>query len=306
MSDPLIAFLTYLEIERNASPHTIRNYESDLEQFIRFLQTTGLAVNTQGDPDWSSVDRQTIRAFLGFLYSRKRSKSTIGRKFSALRTFFRFLLRRGFIPFNPTLHTRAPRQEQKLPRYLSGDEVSGVLELAASAEGLLAIRDLAILELLYACGIRAAELSSLDVSDLDLHRDLVRVHGKGRKERIVPMGQYARKALNAYIPLRRQLRARDTGQELDDPLFLNYRGGRLQPRSIQRVVAKLRRNSGLGKNFSPHTFRHSFATHLLEAGADLKVIQELLGHESLKTTQKYTHVSLEHLLEVYQKCHPKA
>ncbi|UFS71654.1 tyrosine recombinase XerC [Geomonas sp. RF6] len=284
-------YCSYLETERNASAHTVAAYRSDLEQFVAFA-SEGERIPTPGE-----VDRLLIRRYLALLH-KKLGKSSIGRKLSALRALFRYLLREGVVEVNPAELVSAPKKEKKVPFHLNIDQVSALME-APSAGTLLTVRDRAVLEILYSCGLRVSELVAMNVSDLDLEGGLARVLGKGGKERIVPVGSYARGAVSRYF----EERGKPTGEE---PLILNARGGRLTRRSIGRIVDTHMLLIASMRKASPHTLRHSFATHLLEGGADLRAIQELLGHSSLSTTQKYTHVSIDKLMEVYDKAHPKA
>lgn len=306
MRAELSEFMSYLEHQRGASPHTIRNYRSDLEQFLNFLVETGMGGEDR-DPDLTVVDRQVIRAYLGHLHTTGRSRATIERKFAALRSFFRFLVKRERLAADPSRSLRAPKREKRLPSVLTVTQANQLLDGLAEAGDVLGLRNLAILELLYGAGLRVGELVALDLDDLDLDRGLVKVLGKGRKERIVPMGRHAQEALAAYLPLRRvQVRRSSKSHGLEQPVFLNYRGGRLTQRSVQRLVRRVTRDMGIPGHPTPHTLRHSFASHLLAAGADLRSIQELLGHSSLSTTQKYLHLDLEQLVQVYAKAHPRA
>jgi integrase/recombinase XerC len=285
-------FTRYLATERNVSSHTLEAYQSDLGQFLEFLLRERGA-----DATVEMVDHLIIRRFMALLH-KSHKKSSIGRKLAAIRAFFKFLLRQGKIARNPAELVSTPKKEKHLPFHLTIDEVTALVEAPAGAE-LLTLRDRVILETLYSCGIRVSELTGLDVAALDLDEGLVRVLGKGNKERIVPLGSFARQAIAAYFALRGNPPA-------DAPLLLNARGGRLTSRSVGRIVDKYILKLATVKKISPHTLRHSFATHLLEGGADLRAIQELLGHASLSTTQKYTHVSIDRLMEVYDKAHPKA
>jgi len=289
----IAAFLRHLERERNASPHTIRAYAQDLEQFRGHL---GQELGREPDP--RDVDHLLIRAFLARLHRAGLRKTSAARKLAGLRTFFRYLCREGVLRRNPARALLSPRTERRIPRRLEEGEVSALLDFPAATPQELRAR--AILELLYATGIRCSELVGLDLSDVDLEARMVRVLGKGRKERIVPFGTRAHEALSAYLGSREQ--ARPT----TDALLINLRGGRLTDRSVRMIVAARVRQIALVKRLSPHTLRHSFATHLLERGADLRAIQELLGHVSLSTTQRYTHVNAHHLLEIYRKTHPRA
>lgn len=286
------SFIGYLATERNASPHTVEAYRRDLTQFAAFLhQELG------GELGIQQVSHLHIRRYLALLH-KEQKKSSVGRKLAAIRSLFRFLLRRGEIAKNPAELVSTPKKEKKLPYHLNIDEVTTLVE-APRGMDLLTLRDRAILETLYSCGLRVSELTGLNVGGIDLATGTVRVMGKGRKERIVPVGSLAVRALDDYLLAR-------NNPPYDAPLFLNQRGGRLTRRSVARLVDQYMRHLTTMKKASPHTLRHTFATHLLEGGADLRAIQELLGHASLSTTQKYTHVTIDKLLEVYDKAHPKA
>ena len=292
MQQALKTYLSCLAVERNASPHTVAAYRRDLEQFIAF------AVRERGEGVTpAQVDHLLIRRFLALLH-KDRKKSSIGRKLAAIRSWFSYLLRNGAIAANPAELVSTPRQEKKLPHHLSIDEVSTLVDAPVGTEEL-SLRDKAILETLYSCGLRVSELTGLDVGGVDRENGFVRVLGKGGKERVVPVGSEALKALNAYLLERHE-------PPYTAPLFTNYRGGRLTRRSVARIVDRYILHLAAMKKASPHTLRHTFATHVLEGGADLRAIQELLGHASLSTTQKYTHVSIDRLMEVYDKAHPKA
>ncbi len=282
-------FLQYLKHEKNASPHTERSYRSDLEQFFDFL----------GDKDLAAVDHVRLRQFAAHLMSLKVRKSSIARKLSALRTFFSYLNRQGFLAENPARLVATPRREKRLPAVLTVDDAQRLMETSAerAAAGL---RDRAILETLYSTGMRASELVGMNHDDIDRQDRLIRVRGKGRKERIVPVGAKALDAIAAYVQSK-------TRPGIDAPaVFSGPTGKRLTVRTVQRILENHRKKLGLRQKASPHTLRHSFATHLLEAGADLRSIQELLGHASLSTTQRYTHLNLDSLMDVYDRAHPKA
>jgi integrase/recombinase XerC len=283
-------FLRSLAVERGASPHTLRSYRADLADCAAFLAAGRLGTLV-------GADARTLRAYLAALHERGLARTSIARRLAALRSFFRFLMRRGRASANPAREVSTPKLPRKLPAYLPIDESEALLRVTPppTAGG---VRDRAILELFYATGIRVAELAGLDVEDLDLREGAVRVLGKGRKERIVPVGRKAVEALRAYL-------ARE-GERESGPVFLNGRGGRLTVRSVHRIVRARARAAGLHRRVSPHTLRHTFATHLLDAGADLRLIQELLGHARLGTTQKYTHVSTDRLMKVYDSAHPRA
>ena len=287
------AFLVHLERERNASPNTIRAYGEDLAQFTAHLRR-----ELGREPAPEDADHLAIRGFLAELHRRGLSKSSAARKLAGLRTFFRYLCREGRLETNPARLLATPRKDKRIPSVLEEAQVGALLDMPG--DGLEAVRGRAILELLYASGIRCAELVSLDAGEVDLEARMVRVLGKGRKERVVLFGHRAQEALRAWLDRRARLRPRT------DALFLNARGGRLTDRSVRALVARRVEQTALARRCSPHTLRHSFATHLLTRGADLRAIQELLGHASLSTTQRYTHVDTRHLLAVYKKAHPRA
>jgi integrase/recombinase XerC len=283
------SFLEHLSVERGASAHTLRSYTADLTEFSRFLADEGIA----GLP---AADTRAVRAYLAGLHRRRLSKATIARKLAAVRSCFRFLARRGRLESNPARGVRSPRLGRRLPAFLSLDEARDSLDAGPGPDASGA-RDHALIEVLYGTGLRVAEGCGLDLDDLDEGRRTVRVVGKGDKERVVPIGERALEALDAYLALRGRRRG---------ALFLNRRGGRLTARSAHRIVRAWARRAGLDQRVTPHTLRHSFATHMLSAGADLRLIQELLGHSRLSTTQRYTHVSPEHLMKVYDRAHPRA
>lgn len=288
----IAGFSSYLETERNVSPHTLAAYRSDLAQWLSFVQAErGEGVSAR------DIDHLLLRRYLAGL-SKTTKKSSIGRKLAAIRSFFRFLLRRGTITKNPAELIATPKKEQRLPFHLDIDQVTNLME-APDEDQRHALRDRAILELLYSSGLRVSELTSLNIGEIDLSAGMVRVMGKGGKERIVPVGSQALEALQAYLELR-------FDAEPGAALFLNTRGARINRRSVARIIDAHVLRIAAFKRISPHTLRHTFATHLLEGGADLRAIQELLGHSSLSTTQKYTHVSIDRLMEVYDKAHPKA
>ncbi len=286
-------FSRYLSDERNLSPHTRSAYLRDLGEFQAFLKRHCGSEQVA----LARVDSLLLRRYLAELHKRNQ-RTSIARKLSALRTFFRYLVREGSLASNPTEGLSTPKLSRYLPKTLSVDEAAALME-RGYGKSLLDLRDRAIVELFYSSGLRVSELTGLDVGSLDLRENLVRVLGKGRKERIVPVGRKAREALLAYLEARGLPGA-------EDPLFLNARGGRLTPRSVQRNLKARLIKAGLIKDISPHALRHSFATHLLDGGADLRAIQELLGHASLSTTQKYTQVSVDHLMSVYDKAHPRS
>ncbi len=292
MKQEIDQFLRYLAVERNVSPHTLAAYRSDLAQFRDFI-----AKERGENNEIATVDHLFIRRWLARLH-KEHKKSSIGRKLAAVRSFFKYLLRTGIIPKNPAELVSTPKKEKRLPFHLNIDEVTALVEAPRDPD-TLSLRDRAIMETLYSCGIRVSELTELNVSGVDLEEGLVRVMGKGGKERIIPVGSYAAEAITDYLAARGAISG-------DAPLILNSRGGRLTRRSVGRIIDKYIVRIAAMKKISPHTLRHTFATHLLEGGADLRAIQELLGHASLSTTQKYTHVSIDRLMEVYDKAHPKA
>ena len=305
MKELIERFLEHLRVERNASAHTLRSYASDLGQFRSFLWSAGFhRGGKKGDVRVEKIDHLAIRAYLSHLY-RERKKSSLARKLAAQRSFFRYLVDEGVMKRSPAEIVTSPRQEKNLPSFLSVDEVFALVEKPNQATPWGA-RDRALLETLYSCGIRVSELVGLSDGDVDVNLGIVRVYGKGSKERIVPIGKKAIEALQAYLPRRDEVLARRKTSGPRAPLFINPRGTRLTTRSVARILQKHVLRSGLLRKVSPHALRHSFATHLLDAGADLRAIQELLGHVSLSTTQRYTHVSMDKLMEVYDKAHPRA
>lgn len=299
------SFLKTLSHERQLSPHTVAAYRRDLEDLQSFM------TEYLGTPDWrwEEVDRLSLRSFLGWCRRRGLSKRTIARKLSALRGFFRFLHLEDRLPSNPARAVRAPRMEKRLPGHLTRPDVEAVFRLAESraAENTLAgTRDLVILELLYGSGVRLSELQGISMSDLDLRAEQMKVMGKGRKERIVPLTHRSVQAIRRYQPRRSEALTGAESPAEADPLLLNARGGRLSGRSIQRVVREYLEKTAADQGLSVHSLRHSFATHLLDAGADLLAVKELLGHVSLSTTQIYTHTSRERLKKVYKQAHPRS
>jgi integrase/recombinase XerC len=290
MKDSLAAFLRHLSLEKDASPHTLRSYRTDLLEFAQYAGA--------GDPStWlGDVDTRTIRGYLAHLHARSLDATTIARKLAAVRSWFRFLVRRGVLERNVAREVRGPRPPRKLVSFLPIDEAMSLMD-AKAPDGAARARDTAVLEILYATGLRVSELAGLDLDDIDRLQQTVRVLGKGRKERIVPYGSRAATALGAY------LEGRGAGA---GPLFANRRGGRLTVRSLHTIVRRSAALTGITRRVSPHTLRHTFATHLLDAGADLRMIQELLGHSRLSTTQRYTHVGADQLMRVYDAAHPRA
>jgi integrase/recombinase XerC len=308
MDELIERYIQYLQYERNASPHTVRNYRSDLMQFRNFLAP---AKGSEGKAEKSvavkSIDALRIRAYLAFLFENERKKSSIARKLAAVRAFFKFLARERVLGENPAASVSTPKLARTLPRIMTEEEMNEFLnrlaEGAATGDPSLT-RDRAILELLYASGLRVSELVGLDLRNVNFGDGMVLVRGKGNKERIVPFGSKARDALNSYLALRERIL--HESRKTSAALFLNQRGGRLTTRSVDRILKKYARQLFPHVKVSPHGLRHAFASHLLAEGADLRAIQEMLGHKSLATTQKYTQVSIKQLMDVYDKTHPKA
>ena len=293
MKKATAAFLRHLDTERNASPHTVKAYAEDLQQFAEHLREE---LGREARP--RDVDHLLIRAFLARLHRAGLKKTSAARKLASLRSFFRYLCREGVLTKNPARALLSPRLEKRNPVHLDEAQMATLLDVPGEGDAVLRAR--AILELLYGAGIRCGELVGLDLGDVDLDGRLLRVLGKGRKERVVPFGTRAQAALRAYLPARLRARPRN------EALFVNVRGGRLTDRSVRAVLARRMDQTALTHKISPHALRHSFATHLLERGADLRAIQELLGHVSLSTTQRYTHVDTRHILRIYSKTHPRA
>ena len=298
-SDPLLEeFEHYLSVEKNVSPHTQRNYLNDLRQFSHYLHSEFPG------RDFTTVDSLTIRSYLGVLHKKNR-KSSIARKLASLRTFYKFLIRKGILKENPAAVVSTPRLEKHMPSFLSIDEMFSLLTMPDTTT-LAGIRDRAIMEMLYSSGLRVSELVGMDEEHLDVNLGIVKVMGKGKKERIVPVGGKALEAVKNYSNALAVRYKSTPPLSIKRPLFLNQRGGRLTARSVARIINRYIDQCGLLKNISPHSLRHTFATHMLDAGADLRAIQELLGHVSLSTTQKYTHVSVSKLMETYDNAHPKS
>ena len=298
-------FLAYLRLNRNASSHTIRAYESDVSQYLIFLGKLRNCWVSELSP--SDVQPETVRAHVAELGRAGEARSTVARKISALRTFVRYLRREGHLEHDPTALTVSPKREQTLPVHLTEHDMMQLLEQPDATQPL-GRRDRAILELFYASGLRLSELEALDLDSVDLRGRMVRVMGKGRKERIVPFNQATERALRAWYRDRAAIRERRTQKEKrsEEPLFVNFRGARLTGRSVDRLLRKYVRQFSIQTGVSPHALRHSFATHLLQRGADLRAIQELLGHARISTTQRYTHVNAAQLLDVYRKAHPRS
>ena len=297
------AYVDSLGYEKNASPHTQRAYGVDLAQFEGYLASCGRAVAP------AKLVADDIRNFLGYLHRHELSRVSMGRKLAAVRSFLRHLCRMGVLKSSPAMGIRAPKVAQRLPPHLTVDGVTVLME-APDIATPTGVRDRAVLELLYATGCRCSEVVGLDMKDIDFSDGTAKVLGKGSKERMVFFGSKARKALTAYLPLRQSWRAGGGrrgpgGVGADEPLLCNQRGGRLSDRSVRRMVGVYVRKAAIQAGVTPHALRHSFATHLLDQGADLRDIQELLGHASLRTTQRYTHVSSAKLMEIYDKSHPR-
>jgi integrase/recombinase XerC len=310
MTNQLRDFLEYLRLNRNASAHTSAAYESDLTQFFGFTaQSRDIAVEAL-EP--SHLDLSAIRAFMADLYRQGHARTSVARKLSALRAFGRYLRREGWIETDPAALAVGPKREQKIPAHLSIDEMSRLLEMP-DVSTALGRRDRAILELFYASGLRLSELVGLDLEEVNLRARMVRVMGKGAKERLVPFNSTTEDSIRAWLADRARFRhgsatkAQSPKSRVQrEPVFVNFRGARLTGRSVQRLVARYVAACSTRFGISPHALRHSFATHLLQRGADLRAIQELLGHVQLSTTQRYTHVNSAQLLDVYRKAHPRA
>jgi integrase/recombinase XerC len=313
-------FQQYLNFERHYSPSTIADYAHDLKQFYTFITPPG-----EETLPLEQIDHRVIREFVSWLYDQKLEKSSVARKLATLRTFFKYSMRENLIKQNPARLVSTPKIAKRVPRIMSAEEMGAMLDQmlagppiqakarkrpqSARAEEearLMLKRDRAILELMYASGLRVSELTGLDVSSIDRRGRMLRVMGKGMKERIIPYGSKAEEALQAYWPARSKLLAQPKCKTAPRAVFLNHRGGRLTPRSVHVIVAKYGRLANIDWNLHPHSLRHAFATHLLADGADLRAIQELLGHVSLSTTQRYTQASIEQLMAVYDKAHPHA
>jgi integrase/recombinase XerC len=302
MENHIADFQIYLEVQRNVSKHTLKAYIADVEEFNSFLRESDIIKKSDA---LINVEPETIRTYLSHLYRKKVKKVTVNRKIYSLRSFYKYLLRAGKIKNNPAEMVQTAKTEKYIPTFLSVDEMFQLLgdQGDNSVSGL---RDHAMLELFYSSGLRLSELTGLNVTDLDFRQALVKLRGKGKKERIVPVGQKALQAIDEYIKKTTEVRKECDDNLFNNPLFLNARGKRITARSIARIVDAMTVKSGIGRKISPHALRHTFATHLLNAGADLRSIQELLGHESLSTTQKYTAVNINRMMEVYDKAHPRA
>jgi integrase/recombinase XerC len=293
------AYIRALSAEKGYSPNTCRAYQRDLAEFLEIIDDREGA--TTSDLTIESIDALMIRGYLGVLY-RKNRKTTIARKLSAVRSFFRHLVKKGLLEANPAEYLLTPKQDRTIPAFLTVDEMFRLLD-AIQTDSLGGYRDRGIFETLYSTGLRVSELTDMNVDSVDFESGLIKVTGKGSKQRVVPIGKKAVAAIQQY----RERLYRETGIDCNGPvpLFLNLRKGRLTARSIRRILKQLIQRCGMHTPVSPHALRHSFATHLLDAGADLRIVQELLGHESLSTTQKYTHVSIDKLMETYDRAHPR-
>ena len=298
MLDYINKYLTHIEHDRNFSSQTLRAYRSDLYQYLSFL-------NAEGCSSFGDVTRLLLRKFLAFQKKQDYSKTTIARKFVSIRSFYKFLCREGILEFNPVESIRTPKLNRNLPEFMSINDTETLLNVP-DLNTLLGIRDSAIMETLYSTGMRVSELAGIDVSDIDFPGGVVKVKGKGKKERLLPIGNHALNAINAYMDKRNSDSSLRVLSRNSKALFLNNRGGRLTERSVARMLEKYVKMAGMNTKISPHTFRHSFATHLLDRGADLRSVQEHLGHANLSTTQIYTHITTERLKEVYNKAHPRA
>ena len=302
MDEIIQQYIDHLRHERNYSPHTLRNYLSDVAQFHEFLRERELCLGSDQQVNLAKIDVPVMRSYLAAL-TKDRKKSSIGRKLAALRKFFRYLVATHKIEKDPLLLIHSPKQEKPLPAFLSVDDAFQLLG-AIKSKTDLDVRDRAVLEVFYSTGIRVSELVGLHWSDVDFQLGIIRVVGKGSKERIVPIGEIAMQALRDYG--QEQRKRWQLACKGETPVFLNNRGERITTRSVARIVEKHLKQAGIPIKMGPHGLRHSFATHLLNSGADLRVIQELLGHASLSTTQKYTHLNLDALTAVYDKAHPRA
>jgi integrase/recombinase XerC len=280
--------------ERNASAHTIKAYHGDLAVFSSYI----------GSRDWKSIDHIAIRGFLSHLYERGLSKTSVARALAAVRSLYRWLAQEGVVEQNPAALVSTPRLPKKLPRVPTIEEMNSVLDGKMPAVAAFPERDRLMFELLYGCGIRNSELTGINLDDIRLSNEAILIRGKGKKERYVPFGNSVRTALKEYLPARQRLLA-DVKRNIS-ALLINQRGGRLTTRSVGRIIKKVAVARGLSPDVHPHTLRHAFGTHLLEEGADLRAIQEMLGHERLSTTQRYTQLSMKHVLEVYDRTHPRA
>jgi integrase/recombinase XerC len=320
MKQVIEKFIQYLRYERNVSPDTIREYRRDMEQFEAFLTPPG-----EKTPPLAEIDHRVVREYVASMYDRKLERASVARRLASLRTFFKFCVREKLTTQNPARLVATPKLRKRVPQVLTAEELNGFLDSLGSSAAkdkakrvrkptarseeeakVILKRDRAILELLYASGLRVAELVGLDLGEVDRRGQMLRVLGKGRKERVVPYGGKAQAALEAYWPVREEILAHPRTKAAPEAVFLNHLGGRLTDRSVHLLVRKYSRLANVNWDMHPHSLRHAFATHLLADGADLRAIQELLGHVSLSTTQRYTQASIRQLMEVYDKAHPHA
>ncbi|MDR2861397.1 MAG: tyrosine-type recombinase/integrase [Syntrophobacterales bacterium] len=296
-------FIKYIDLEKGYSLHTQQNYRSDLVQFFQFVDRVRPSAAASSLDD--SIDATLIRRYLSFLHQEKLKKSSLGRKIATLKSFFKFLLKKDYIHKNPLEFIQTPKKEQYVPVCMTTDEIHALLEGSHAASGKNRLRDQAVLELLYSSGIRREELIGINREDIDFDQGMIKIRGKGKKERMVPVGKYALKRMREYEKEERvlPLLPADGGAA---PFFTSGRGNRLHPRTLAHIVNRMARERGINRKVSPHVFRHTFATHLLDGGADLRAIQEMLGHESLSTTQRYTSVSIARLMKTYDAAHPRS
>jgi integrase/recombinase XerC len=320
MKQHIDRFIQYLRYERNVSPQTIREYRRDMQQFAEFLAPPGATA-----PPLSEIDHRIVREYVGSMYDRRLERASVARRLASLRTFFKFCVREKWCAQNPARLVATPKLPKRVPQVLTAEELNGFLDSigrsaaqskarrerkptarSEQAAKILVKRDRAILELLYASGLRVSELVGLDLGEIDRRGQMLRVLGKGRKQRVVPYGGKAQAALEAWWPVREQILASPKVRPALEAVFLNHFGGRLTDRSVHSLVRKYSRLANVNWGMHPHSLRHAFATHLLADGADLRAIQELLGHVSLSTTQRYTQASIRQLMEVYDKAHPHA
>ncbi len=296
LPEPVQVFMTYLDVEKRSSAATLRSYEKDLEQFESFLQERKKSLI---NPDKITAD--LIRGWLARLHGQKLAKSTMSRKLSSLRSFFKYMIKHRFIPADPMVGIRNPKQEIRQPRALNVDQAVSIMDSHVGLEPQDK-RDLALVEMLYGSGLRVSEAISLDIFDADTSSGIVRVTGKGSKERLSPMSDATCRALNDYLSVRSEL-----GPDLEEQaLFVGNRGGRINRRQVNRILARMAEQAGVYGGVHPHMLRHSFASHMLQSGADMRSVQELLGHEHLSTTQRYTHLNLQQIMNVYDRAHPLA
>jgi len=297
MEDYIKQFITYLKVERNYSQHTVDGYKGDLSDFMGFLRNEGGSL-----PNVRDIDHLTIRSYLANLQQRQLARSTVVRRLSSIRSFFKYICRMGYLEADPTSALSSPKVGRKLPTFLEISEVEALLS-APDLSSIVGLRDRAIIELLYSTGMRVSELLKLDLPDIDRTNAIVKVRGKGKKERIIPIGGPAISAINSYLEKRGKLPKKESTQAV----FLSERGNRIpDTKSIRRRIDKYAQMAGIKRKISPHTLRHTFATHLVNAGADLRTVQEMLGHTNLATTQIYTQVTSDRLKKVYEKSHPRA